>query len=196
MTKPRVTELQSVLLASAAKRDDHSLFPTPTDLADPPAKVRTALTQLLKRGLAVETQNPVASAPWRKDGDQAFGLIITDLGQAAIGLAKDDSVARLPAMPDASPPDVQSATLDPAPSAAIALEPAPTKSDRAPTKTANVIALLSREQGATLAELVAATGWLPHTTRAALTGLRKKGHELTKSKRDDATCYVIAGASA
>ena len=28
----------------------------------------------------------------------------------------------------------------------------------------------------TLAELIAATGWLPHTTRAALTGLRKRGY--------------------
>jgi hypothetical protein len=36
-----------------------------------------------------------------------------------------------------------------------------------------VIALLQQEQGATLAELIATTGWLPHTTRAALTGLRK-----------------------
>ena len=40
------------------------------------------------------------------------------------------------------------------------------------TKQARVIALLERETGATLAKLVAATSWLPHTTRAALTGLR------------------------
>jgi hypothetical protein len=42
--------------------------------------------------------------------------------------------------------------------------------------------------------MVEATGWLPHTTRAALTGLRKKGHVLEKSKRDDATCYRIVEA--
>jgi hypothetical protein len=58
-----------------------------------------------------------------------------------------------------------------------------------------VIALLEQEQGATLAELIAATGWLPHTTRAALTGLRKKGHAIGKSSRNGATCYRIgAGA--
>ena len=55
-----------------------------------------------------------------------------------------------------------------------------------------MVALLRREQGATLAELIEATGWLPHTTRAALTGLRKKGHVIERSKRDDATCYRIA----
>ena len=58
-------------------------------------------------------------------------------------------------------------------------------------KTAAVLALLEREQGATLAELIAATGWLPHTTRAALTGLRKKGHVIERSKRGEETCYRI-----
>jgi DNA-binding IclR family transcriptional regulator len=62
------------------------------------------------------------------------------------------------------------------------------------TKASIVLDLLRRENGATLAELVDATGWLPHTTRAALTGLRKKGHVLDKSTRDNATCYRIEAA--
>ena len=40
--------------------------------------------------------------------------------------------------------------------------------------------------------MVAATGWLTHTTRAALTGLKKKGEVITKGKRGDVTCYFIA----
>jgi hypothetical protein len=59
------------------------------------------------------------------------------------------------------------------------------------TKAALVLSLLQREQGATLSELVEATGWLPHTTRAALTGIRKKGHAVAKGKRDDVTCYTL-----
>ena len=55
------------------------------------------------------------------------------------------------------------------------------------TKQARVIAILARDNGATLAELIAVTGWLPHTTRAALTGLRHKGFVLDKSKREDGT---------
>lgn len=66
------------------------------------------------------------------------------------------------------------------------------KEPRGPSKIASVIALLERPEGATLAEIVEATGWLPHTTRAALTGLKKKGHALTKGKRWDVTCYSIA----
>ena len=62
------------------------------------------------------------------------------------------------------------------------------------TKSAAVIALLSREEGATLHEMVAATGWLPHTTRAALTGLKKKGHRIMRGERGEITCYRIAAA--
>jgi Protein of unknown function (DUF3489) len=46
---------------------------------------------------------------------------------------------------------------------------------RAGSKQALVVKLLSKQQGATLHALIEATGWLPHTTRAALTGLRKRG---------------------
>jgi Protein of unknown function (DUF3489) len=66
---------------------------------------------------------------------------------------------------------------------------------RGESKIARVIALLKRGEGATLAELVEETGWLPHTTRAALTGLKKKGHVIAKSKRGEATCYKIAEAA-
>ena len=70
----------------------------------------------------------------------------------------------------------------------------PTPTPERQTKSDAVIALLQRSEGATLAELIEATGWLAHTTRAALTGLRKKGHVIEKSKRDDATCYRIFAA--
>jgi hypothetical protein len=40
--------------------------------------------------------------------------------------------------------------------------------------------------------MVEAIKWLPHTSRAALTGLKKGGHAITKLKRGDVTCYHIA----
>jgi hypothetical protein len=68
--------------------------------------------------------------------------------------------------------------------------------DGAPqTKQALVLGLLQRNEGASVAELVGATGWLPHTTRAALTRLRQGGHELKKDKRETGeTAYRIAPA--
>lgn len=67
---------------------------------------------------------------------------------------------------------------------------------KAPTKSACVLSLLQRKQGATLAELVEATDWQPHTTRAMLTGLRKKGHAIERRKRDDVTCYHLPATAA
>ena len=49
--------------------------------------------------------------------------------------------------------------------------------------------LLLRDSGATLAEMVSMTGWLPHTTRAALTGLKKKGYALSSDKVDGVRTY-------
>lgn len=59
------------------------------------------------------------------------------------------------------------------------------------TKIAKVIGLLERKQGATLDEIVQETSWQPHSARAALTGLKKRGHLIEKTKRGDATCYRI-----
>jgi len=49
--------------------------------------------------------------------------------------------------------------------------------------------LLAREEGATLDEMIAAIGWLPHTTSAALTGLRKQGFPIDKNRIEGVTRY-------
>ncbi len=59
------------------------------------------------------------------------------------------------------------------------------------SKIQTVVVLLKRDGGASLTELTEATRWLPHTTRAALTGLRKKGHEVGRVRVDGTTRYVI-----
>ena len=61
----------------------------------------------------------------------------------------------------------------------------------APTKRDTILVLLARPHGATLDEMVTATGWLPHTTRAALTGLRRKGHAIARDKVEGVTRYAI-----
>jgi len=75
----------------------------------------------------------------------------------------------------------------------------PSKEPRTPetkpeSKTQKVMALLQRPDGATLDELVAATSWQPHTTRAALTGLKKKGHVITSEKADGVRRYLLGAA--
>ena len=59
------------------------------------------------------------------------------------------------------------------------------------TKADKVIALLKRKQGASLDEMVQATDWMPHTARAAMTGLKKKGHAIERTKVDGVSRYAI-----
>ena len=56
--------------------------------------------------------------------------------------------------------------------------------------------MLSKKGGATIDALIDATGWLPHTTRAALTGLRKRGFAVERSREDGtASVYRIVGSA-
>jgi DNA-binding IclR family transcriptional regulator len=64
------------------------------------------------------------------------------------------------------------------------------------TKKERVVALLRRQDGATLADITEATAWLPHTARAMLTGLRKQGFDLAKEKVDGTNRYSISAGPA
>jgi hypothetical protein len=57
------------------------------------------------------------------------------------------------------------------------------------SKQQQLAALVVRDEGATLEQMIAVTGWLPHTTRAALTGLRKKGYVISSDKVDGVRTY-------
>ncbi len=62
------------------------------------------------------------------------------------------------------------------------------------TKIARVVELLQRDQGANLDELIAATGWLPHTARAALTGLRHRGYDVRLERSENGRASVYRAA--
>ncbi len=62
------------------------------------------------------------------------------------------------------------------------------------SKKATIESLVRREQGAAITELMTVTGWQEHSVRAALTGLRKAGHAITRERVNSETRYLIAGA--
>lgn len=67
----------------------------------------------------------------------------------------------------------------------------PAGSKAIPTKHQQIIDLLSREGGATLEAMSTTLGWLPHSTRAFMTGLKKKGYVLDSNKIEDVRHYRI-----
>lgn len=161
----KLNDPMRILLSTAAQRETSSVLPIPRSLTAR-AQTTKAIAQLLAAGFAEERETSDPQIVHRTDADLRFGVFATAVGLAAIGIGDDN-----------------------APEAQSALPPAPAFS-----KKAAVITLLERDTGASMPELIAATDWLPHTTRAALTGLRKAGHVVERSRRDGATCYrIIAG---
>ena len=62
------------------------------------------------------------------------------------------------------------------------------------SKQALLCEFMRLEAGVSLQELSYATRWQPHTVRAALTGLRKRGLEVAKEKVDGLTRYWLPAA--
>jgi len=63
-----------------------------------------------------------------------------------------------------------------------------------PSKAQQILYLLNRDCGATLLELATLAKWLPHSTRAYLTGLKKKGHVIYSDKADGVRRYRISSS--
>lgn len=113
-----------------------------------PSTYRSALQALRRRRL-------IAEGPAIEGADRPTGSVLTLDAVALLGLKV------------LAPIDEAAAT-----------ELASARVPRPGTKQALVVTMLMRTDGANIAELIAATGWLAHTTRAALSGLRKRGFEI------------------
>lgn len=182
MTKLSDTKL--VILSAAAQREDRNVLPLPGSLrGGAAAKVVGAL---LSRALIAETAtdnrtkaDTALNRIWRNDEDgNAILLHITDAGLAAIGIEPEGGESAptdADEAPSAEPPKDAPAEADPAPKA---------RTPRTGTKQAKLIEMLRVDGGATIDEIVAETGWQPHTVRGAFAGALKKklGLEVTSEK--------------
>jgi hypothetical protein len=176
-----LSDTQRILLSTATQRDSGSLLPLPASLK-PGGGMSKAISALVSRGFAIERETNDPTVARRSEGDIDYGVFVTPAGAEAIGIDLDDTGADADSHPGKAEP-------------VIAAPPTSPSAPRASSKVAAVIALLTGADGATMPDLIAATGWLPHTTRAALTGLRRKGHTITRGKRDGVTCYRIVEAA-
>lgn len=95
----------------------------------------------------------------------------------------------------ARPTAAKRKTLSPVAPAATAYALSPTAAPKPLRKQAQVIALLERPEGVTLAAIVAATGWQPHSARAVLSGLRKSEYDISSDKPEggERVYRIVAG---
>jgi DNA-binding MarR family transcriptional regulator len=149
---------------------------------------RAVLLKVTPEGLAAIGVEPAAREPeaWLAGEavDYRFNEGTNSAGEPAAGLpsaaeATPAGASRKRGRPKATEPaEAPKKRGRPKKAAAEPAAPAPRKA-RDDTKQAQLIAMLRRKEGATIAQIVAATGWQPHTVRGAFAGALKKKLGLT-----------------
>lgn len=165
MTTP--SDTQSLILSRAATRLGNLALPLPEGLVGAAAKM--VVSKMIARGWLEEVEaNLRRGEPmWRETGDgHGTTLIATEAGLEAIGI--EPVVASAVAGLRKSKPKPE---LTQTPDGTGTAKPV---AIRAGTKQAQIIAMLQRPEGATVAEMVEATGWLAHTVRGSISGALKK----------------------
>jgi hypothetical protein len=167
---PKLTDTQILILSRAAARPDNLAMPLPKGLHG--AAAQKAVAAMIAKGWLEEVDaNLHRGEPlWRETGDgHGATLIATEAGLAAIGVepvvatvtttlrkVKSSVAAQVPSDPSGTPGAPKAPKI------------------RAGTKQAQIIALLQRSQGASIAEIVDVTGWAPHSARGMISGALKK----------------------
>lgn len=163
MTTP--SDTQSLILSRAATRPGNLALPLPEGLVGAAAKM--VVGKMIARGWLEEVEaNLRRGEPmWRETGDgHGTTLIATEVGLEAIGI--EPVVASAVVNARRARPEPAQTPDDPDSAKPVVI--------RAGTKQAQIIAMLQRPEGATVAEMVAATGWLAHTVRGSISGALKK----------------------
>lgn len=195
MTKSNsLTAAQLRVLTTAAQRPDRLVLP-PERRAGSGGRHKLLAT-LLKLELVHEIPVDDAAIAWRTaEGDCHLALRLTGAGIAAVGGPEGMSVVvgegtdTQPAVEPAPAPS-DAAAPDPGAEAPTALAPS------SPTgKLGQVLEAISAGPGATLAEITALTRWLPHTAKAAVTGLRRRGYPIQLVEEDGRRAYRRVGMS-
>jgi hypothetical protein len=169
---PKLTDTQSIILSRAATRPDNLAMPLPEGLAGAAAKM--AVTKMIERGWLEEVEANLRRGDplWRETGDgHGTTLIATETGLAAIGI--EPVVATIMSNLRKVKLELASAAKEPIETSPDTDTPKPV-AIRTGTKQAQIIALLQRPEGASIGEIVEATGWLPHSARGLISGGLKK----------------------
>ncbi len=169
-SKTELTDTQLVVLTAAAGREDGSIHPLPKSLKGGAAD--KVVNALIRKGLAerIVDDRPAVDDFYKitRAGLVAINADPDEGAQAATG-ARDTQAG------DDAPKAGKKATTRRR-RADTAAKP---RGPREGTKQALLIEMLRRPEGATIDQIVEATGWQRHTVRGAMSGALKKKLGLT-----------------
>ena len=178
MTK--VDDTQRVILAAAGARDSGLVLPLPKSLKFNLKSATPILTSMIEAGLLSERLASAGEPSWRTDTDLGkFTLVVTEQGLSALGMSAQptfgsDELGELPkTLSKKRQPKVKAA--------APASTKAAFRKSESPreTKLGKLVAALRSKKGATIADLIDATGWQAHSVRGAISGVLKKKQGLS-----------------
>ena len=183
----KLTDTQLVMMSAASQRRDRCFIAPPMVKAGAAHKVAN---KLISAGFVKEVKAKAGAPVWRRDeSGQPYALKLTTAGAKAIAINEGPAIEQGDdeggSLDDADQTAASSQVVESLPEDAIEPAPPGPSAPRAGSKLRQVIELLRQDHGATIDELIAATGWLAHTTRAALTGLRKRGYAVAIDRSDD-----------
>jgi hypothetical protein len=194
-----LSDTQAVILNAACQRDDRIALPLPESLKGGAAM--KVVASMINKGLLKEVDAKRGQTCWRQtaDGDGRT-LVVTDAGLEAIGIESEEpqqvddgdsgavpvSATGADTGASAEGADHDANAGDAAPTEPTSQEPGKTPKVRASTKQAILIDMLKSADGATIEEVMSATGWQSHTVRGAIAGALKKrlGLTVTSEKVD------------
>lgn len=159
MTRIQLSDTQAVILSAACAREDAMVFPIITKLKG--GAVGNVCKSLLKHGLIEEVAATDLNTVWRHDEERGpITLRATPLAFTTLGITEDPG--------STAPTDSASTPIQ----------------RREGTKQEMLIAMLRAPEGATIDEIVGATGWQAHSARGAMSGVlkRKLGLTVTSGK--------------
>jgi hypothetical protein len=177
-TKPataKVSDAQLVILSAAAQRPDGSLLPFPQSLTVEGAALDKVVETLRKHKLVEERKVSNGAPEWCRDEEHGpLGLFITKSGLLALGV--DEAEEARPAHAAANMARQRKTAAAKPRSKARKTSPAKSKKRAAPSQTKQdlVIQMLRRQSGVTIEDIIAKTGWQPHSVRGFFSGLVKK----------------------
>lgn len=161
MTQIQLSDTQAVILSTACAREDGAVFPVTASLKG--GAVGNVCKSLLRHGQIEEIPATDLNTVWRHDEERGpITLRATPLAYSTLGITEEQ---------DETPPTEA---------------PAVPVQRRKGTKQQTLIEMLRAEGGATIEEIVAATGWQAHTVRGAMSGALKKRLGLTITSEKDA----------
>lgn len=173
MTK--LTDTQLIVLNAGVQREHLVALPLPSNLKGGAAT--KVIQPLIDKGLLAEVYAPQKQGVpvWRKTEDgRETTLVVTEAGLAVLEAAPDTAPKLAADREELTYAELEACVIE-----------APRPTLRSGTKQALVVEMLRRPEGATIPEIVEATGWASHTTRGFFAGALKKKLGLTIGSEKD-----------